>query len=838
MTIPVVPRPVLVLLLTAVLLGLPGAPAQGRAPDAEVGTRQVAAWQHRELTSAGLSPAGRAWSISEAQPAGDAVLVGAEWTGEVDAEIRARHGGRWGPWEALERDADEHGPDPSTHEGRQQRPDVSAPVWIGRSDAIQVRTSGAPPRDLRLHTVSLSGGDGVDYLPPELRDAGAAHAAAATPTIVPRSSWDPKGQCKPRGPASYANDVRFTYVHHTVTSNSYSASQGPGQALAVCLYHRNSRGWDDVGYNFLIDRYGAAYEGRAGGTTEAVIGAQAAGFNAGSSGISLLGTFTSTDPPLAMIDTLADLLAWKMDVHHIDPRGTTVERSGGGGTNRHAYGEVVTLPTLMGHRDTGLTSCPGDRVYQFVSSGKLRDMVLSRMGHAIYGGPPARVEQPVIGDRQRFQASFTSPSDWRLTIQAPTGQVVRSTGGRGASGVDLRWDGRDDAGTEVSPGAYTATLETIGGSARPVQTALRVTPATERAAGADRVETSVRLSRWAFNDPRLDAAGMAQSERVVIASADAFPDALVATPLAASYDAPVMLTRKPRLPSIVADEIRRLKAHTAYVIGGPARISAQVEADLKAAGVRTVERLAGADRYATAGKVAWRVVERESPKEALVAIGNHADQTRAFQDALVAGAFGGEFELPVLLVKPTDVTAPTKWVLEQRDWIRGVTVVGGRDTISSNVKSALGNYAGASVKQFAGSDAYGTSQIMAEQQLKRWSERPKDPQATSKGLEVVVATGENWPDALGAGAAAVERGAAFLLVHASDLRSSQPAADWFTAHAASTVHVVAAGGPMAIAEPVLVEIERIIRSKGPHTAPREQWPADPYAPGGIALPAP
>lgn len=822
-----------VLLTIALLLGIPGAPASGRAPDASVGTRAVRGWQ-RAVSAAGLGPAGQAWSVSDPQDAGDTVLVGAEWDEDVEVQVRARHGAGWGPWETLERDAAEHGPDPSSREGRRQDEDVSAPVWIGRSDAIQVRASGAPPRDLVLHTVSLSGGDGVDYLPPVMRNAGAAHAAAADVAIVPRSSWDPKDQCDPRAPASYASDVRFTYVHHTVTSNSYSPSQGPGQVLAVCLYHRNSRGWDDVGYNFLIDRYGTAYEGRAGGMDEAVIGAQAAGFNAGSSGISLLGTFTSSSPPQAMVETLADLLAWKMDIHHIDPRGSTTERSGGGGTNRYADGRVVTLPTLMGHRDTGLTSCPGDRVYDLVSSGKLRDMVLARMGEAIYGGPPARIEQPVIGDRQRFQASFTRPSDWRLTIRDATGLVVRSAGGEDARAIDLRWDGRDASGREVPPGTYTATIETVGGTARPVSSTLSVTPPTERAAGAERVETSVRLSRWAFDDPRRDEAGMAQSEHVVIASADAFPDALVATPLAASYGAPILLTRRSRLPAVVADEIRRLGARTALVVGGPARISAQVEADLRSAGIRTVERLAGADRYATAGKVAWRVVEREGPKEALVALGTHPEPSRAFQDALVAGAFGGEFDLPVLLVKPTDVTPPTKWVLEERDWIRGVSVVGGRGVISSNVKRALGAYVGKAVREFAGDDVYATSRILAEEQLERWSNEPDELHATDKGIEVVVATGENWPDALGAGAAAVERGASFLLVHARDLGRSRPAAEWFTAHAASTVHVVAAGGPEAIEPDVLRDIEAIIRSKGPHTAPREEWPDDPSPP--VALP--
>ena len=62
--------------------------------------------------------------------------------------------------------------------------------------------------------------------------------------------------------------------------------------LGICRYHRDSNGWNDIGYNFLVDKYGQIFEGRAGGSTRPVIGAQAQGYNSHSTGIACLGTFT------------------------------------------------------------------------------------------------------------------------------------------------------------------------------------------------------------------------------------------------------------------------------------------------------------------------------------------------------------------------------------------------------------------------------------------------------------------------------------------------------------------------------------------------------------------
>ena len=86
----------------------------------------------------------------------------------------------------------------------------------------------------------------------------------------------------------------MAFVHHTVSLNEYSKAEAPAVVRGIQRYHQSSNGWSDVGYNFLVDRFGQIYEGRAGGIDRAVIGAQAQGWNSVSTGIASVGTHTST----------------------------------------------------------------------------------------------------------------------------------------------------------------------------------------------------------------------------------------------------------------------------------------------------------------------------------------------------------------------------------------------------------------------------------------------------------------------------------------------------------------------------------------------------------------
>ena len=88
-------------------------------------------------------------------------------------------------------------------------------------------------------------------------------------------------------------------MHHTADTNNYTADQVPAMMRSIYRYHTVSRGWGDIGYNVIVDKYGRLWEGRFGGLASTVIGAHAGGFNTGTFGVSMLGNYdtTPTTPP-------------------------------------------------------------------------------------------------------------------------------------------------------------------------------------------------------------------------------------------------------------------------------------------------------------------------------------------------------------------------------------------------------------------------------------------------------------------------------------------------------------------------------------------------------------
>jgi N-acetylmuramoyl-L-alanine amidase-like protein len=300
-------------------------------------------------------------------------LVGLRWRGRsaLRIEIRARRsGGRWSPWARVD-DGGEDGPDPGTGEPARR---VSAPAWVGEADEVQYRISRRVP-EVRLHFVNVKGtATAADRARTALRrTANAAVAsvgrlfgarsaqAQAQPGIVPRAGWGAEG-CPPRTAPDYGT-VQAAFVHHTVNLNDYSREESPQIVLAICRYHRNSNGWNDIGYNFLVDRYGTIFEGRAGGIDRAVVGAQAQGYNNQTTGIANIGTFTSVAQTPEGIQAMARLIRWKLPLHGVPTSGATTLTSGGGSSNRYPAGTKVRLDRVIGHRDTGSTECPGDALY-------------------------------------------------------------------------------------------------------------------------------------------------------------------------------------------------------------------------------------------------------------------------------------------------------------------------------------------------------------------------------------------------------------------------------------------------------------------------------------------
>jgi hypothetical protein len=273
--------------------------------------------------------------------------------GEIDPiEFRARpEGGEWSPWT-------------ETTDGN--------PVYFGGADELQIRSRGVRPEG-ELHYVNVSGTstfangvltgirEAVNSAFISVADTTIADAQAVQPDVITREQWGAtleNGGCPPRSTAAYG-EVDAAAVHHTVSANDYTPAEAPGIVLGICRFHRNANGWSDIGYNFLVDRFGTVYEGRAGGTGAAVVGAHTQGYNSQTFGAASIGTHTVEGISEEAKDAFARLIAWKLSLHGTIAAGKTRLISGGGSANKYPAGKRVRVKRVFGHGRTGLTACPG-----------------------------------------------------------------------------------------------------------------------------------------------------------------------------------------------------------------------------------------------------------------------------------------------------------------------------------------------------------------------------------------------------------------------------------------------------------------------------------------------
>src|SRR3989475_10170582 len=277
-------------------------------------------------------------------------MVGLHWQGTGTVQFRTRSlAGRWSPW----RRADSEGEDlPNLGTGEARATGgwrVGNPYWTGSSDRIAYRLRGKVVR-LRAYFVRS----------PEIRIPLRRVSLTGSPLLIDRETWGANEAIR-RAPPSYAATLQFALVHHTAGTNSYTRQQSAAIVRGIEIYHCEGNGWDAIGYNFLVEKYGQVFEGRYGGVDKAVIGAHAQGFNTGSVGISVLGSYGTTRISAAAKASLEQLLAWKLDLAHVDPLSTLTWKSSG--NPRFPHGVPVFLRAISGHRDTGFTDCPGDALY-------------------------------------------------------------------------------------------------------------------------------------------------------------------------------------------------------------------------------------------------------------------------------------------------------------------------------------------------------------------------------------------------------------------------------------------------------------------------------------------
>ncbi|MBA2363449.1 MAG: N-acetylmuramoyl-L-alanine amidase [Chloroflexia bacterium] len=221
----------------------------------------------------------------------------------------------WSPWSTVEPENDAAS-NTGTNFGN---------LLIKRGAYMQYRVQLTAPARGKLPDVSSISFTFIDSREgPETRGAasGVAYAAEIGPRVISRTQWGAEEQLRFDGNGRETWGRQYTrptkaIIHETVTLNH---DPNPAATVrAIYYYHAVTRGWGDIGYNFLVDEQGRIYEGRAGG--ENVVGGHARCFNWGTIGIAALGEYNSARPSLAMIRAIEDILVWKFRANKINPYG-------------------------------------------------------------------------------------------------------------------------------------------------------------------------------------------------------------------------------------------------------------------------------------------------------------------------------------------------------------------------------------------------------------------------------------------------------------------------------------------------------------------------------------
>ena len=363
--------------------------------------------------------------------------LGVAWESGPPPSVRFLAEGRWTGWTRVE-----PGELP-TRDGL----NWSGLIPAGDASAYQVRADAASVRAVAINTT-----DG----PRTLRAVASLQAEAVTqPGVISRAAWgaDESLRFKADGSEDWVQTwygTRKLIVHHTDTANN---DPDPAATIrAIYRYHAVDQGWGDIGYNFLIDAQGRVYKGRYSGplgTQDAdsssgenasgfgVTGAHTSGWNSGTMGIALLGSFTSVGPADAAVQALVDHLAWEADDDGIDPQATQTFVN-------PVSGASITTQNIAGHRDYVATECPGGMVYAMLPD------IRRRVATAV-APQPADTTPPSAptGLSAKLVKKKTS-----LTWQAST-----DAGGSGLAGYEI-WRATSSSGPYSRIALTTATSYT------------------------------------------------------------------------------------------------------------------------------------------------------------------------------------------------------------------------------------------------------------------------------------------------------------------------------------------------------------------------------------------
>ena len=606
--------------------------------------------------------------------AGDVTVVGVTWPKASTAakaayQVRTFSGTAWSQWQSL--GVKDGGPDSSETASATTGTD---PYIITGASQYQVRLLTTDANISTAATVQAidpgtSSADNIQQAP------GAAVAATIKPTIYTRAQWGADESLMKWTP-SYGT-IQVGFVHHTVATNDpndlYTAGDVPAIIRGIYRYHAVTLGWGDIGYNFLIDRFGRTWEGRSGGMDRPVVGGQTYGYNSVSTGVAAIGNFDVAVVPQAMTDALKQIFAWKFSLAGIPATGASPVLAPNG----------TPLQRVSGHRDAYPTTCPGQYLYDKLP--EIRDGAAAIMSassaipHTRLAGAD-RYATAVAISQSAFQPPSTSPS--------PGYQFVVGV----ASGADFP-DALAAGPVAAASGGPLLLVPQNGTLPATVSTELtRLNPSKVNIAGGAAAVSSLEASQLKafgtgtviriFGQDRYQTAAQLAGliggvgKTVFIATGASFPDALGGSAAAGRLGGALMLTNRTALPAATVSALKSGQPTKVVILGGTAAIDPAVVTQVQALLVpgATVERWAGADRYATAAEISHNTYPQGATTAYLASGADYPDALAGAPVAALAGA-------PLLLTKKECAPASTLAELK-RLGVTHLVVLGGTGAVS------------------------------------------------------------------------------------------------------------------------------------------------------------
>ena len=268
--------------------------------------------------------------------------------------------------------------------------------------------------------------------------------------IYSRAQWGANENIRDKGSLHYY-EVHAGFVHHTVNANDYTPDEVPGILRSIYAYHTQSRGWSDIGYNFLVDKFGRIWEGRYGGVDRPVVGAHTLNYNDYSFAMSAIGNYETAKPSAATLQAYGVLFAWKLSLHGVDAASP-----------QQVVGKK-TFQAINGHRDAAATACPGKNLYAQIP------LIRQYAAAAQQGWTGRELESSVVGSpypdllvrRKSDSQVYVVPTNGMTRFGPPTSlgagwsafdQVLLVPDVTGDGKADLLSRVAADGSTQVRPG--------------------------------------------------------------------------------------------------------------------------------------------------------------------------------------------------------------------------------------------------------------------------------------------------------------------------------------------------------------------------------------------------